>query len=249
MEYTEADQTALGHVRLAINDLSLDGAQPLHSDDGLIHAVVNGELYESDQIREELIRTTQYPFKGTSDSEIVIALYKEHGLSFLKYLRGEFAVCLYDAETQTFIAARDRYGVKPLFYTTVDDRLLVASEAKAFLPLGWKPRWDVKCLMDEGWRQDTRTPFLGVHKVRPGHFFTVNSAGFMEHRQYWDSEYPDKVRHMLQVSILKEVSDTSVLHRQCLKYAQSKKWSIRYAKGCWTPFAFASAQTYQSVCT
>ncbi|WPH03569.1 asparagine synthase [Acrodontium crateriforme] len=183
---------ALGHVRLAINDLSLDGAQPLHNDEGTIHAVVNGELYTSDEIREELARKTKYPFKSTSDSEIVLALYQEHGPSFLKFLRGEFAICLFDSATQTFFAARDRYGVKPLFYTTVDDRLLVASEAKAFIPLGWKPQWDVKCLMDEGWRQDSRTPFLGVHKVRPGHYFTCNSAGFMEHRQYWDSEYPDK---------------------------------------------------------
>lgn len=184
----------MGHVRLAINDLGPDGAQPFHDSEGTVHAIVNGELYDSDRIREELARTTQYPFKGTSDSEIVIALYRQHGLSFLKHLRGEFSLCVYDSETQTFIAARDYYGVKPLFYTTVNNRLLVASETKAFLPLGWRPKWDVKCLMDEGWRQDQRTPFLGVNKVRPGHYFTCNSTGSFEHRQYWDADFPEKVR-------------------------------------------------------
>jgi len=160
--------TALGHVRLAINDLSPDGAQPFHSTDGSVHAVVNGELYDHESIRKDLIEKTGYKFKGRSDCEIVIALYKYYGLSFLSKLRGEFALCLYDAKTQFFVAARDRYGIKPLFWTIVDGRLLVAAEAKAFLPLGWKPEWDVKSLMDAGWNHDERTLFKGVAKVGLG---------------------------------------------------------------------------------
>jgi asparagine synthase (glutamine-hydrolysing) len=157
---------ALGHVRLAIVDLSPNGAQPFHDKEGSIHAVVNGELYDVDRIRADLIRETGYVFKGHSDCEIVVALYKQHGISFLRHLRGEFALCLYDSRAKYFVAARDRYGIKPLFWTFLEGRLLVASEAKAFLPLGWKPKWDVKCLMDDGWRHDQRTPFEGVNKVR-----------------------------------------------------------------------------------
>lgn len=155
----------MGHNRLAINDLSPDGAQPFHDHENIVHAVVNGELYDHERIREDLIRETGYKFKGTSDCEIVIALYKHYGLSFLSHLRGEFALCLYDSATHFFVAARDRYGIKPLFWTIVEGRLLIAAEAKAFLPLGWKPEWDVKSLMDGGWNHDQRTIFAGVYKV------------------------------------------------------------------------------------
>ena len=157
--------TALGHVRLAINDLSPDGAQPFHDPDGTVHAVVNGELYDYDSIRKELEEKTNYQFKGRSDCEIVIALYKYYGLSFLSKLRGEFALCLYDSRTQFFIAARASYGIKPLFWTIVEGRLLIFAEAKGFLPLGWKPEWDVKSLLDAGWNHDERTLFQGVQKV------------------------------------------------------------------------------------
>lgn len=131
-----------------------------------MHAVVNGELYDYDRIREELISKTGYKFKGRSDCEIVIALYKHYGISFLSHLRGEFALCLYDSKTRFFIAARDRYGIKPLFWTIAEGRLLIAAETKAFLPLGWKPEWDVKSLLDGGWNHDERTLFQRVNKVR-----------------------------------------------------------------------------------
>jgi len=134
--------------------------------DNTVHAVVNGELYDHDRIREDLKQRMGYKFKGRSDSEIVVALYKLYGMSFLRHLRGEFALCLYDSATKFFVAARDRYGIKPLFWTIQEGRLLLAAEAKAFLPLGWKPEWDVKSLLDGGWNHDTRTIFKGVSKVR-----------------------------------------------------------------------------------
>ncbi|EON67269.1 asparagine synthase (glutamine-hydrolyzing) [Coniosporium apollinis CBS 100218] len=186
------NRVALGHVRLAINDLTPDGAQPFHDDEDTIHAVVNGELYDHEAIRADLATKTSYKFKGRSDCEIVIALYKYYGLSFLSHLRGEFALCLYDSRTQFFVAARDRYGIKPLFWTRQDGRLLVAAEAKAFLPLGWRPEWDVKSLLDAGWNHDERTLFKGVAKIRPGHYLTCQSSGHIEQRQYWDIDYPDK---------------------------------------------------------
>ncbi|KAL2350834.1 asparagine synthase [Cryomyces antarcticus] len=186
------NRVALGHVRLAINDLSPDGAQPFHDASDTVHAVVNGELYDHERIRSELLEKTDYKFKGRSDCEIVIALYKYYGLNFLHKLRGEFALVLYDSRTQLFIAARDRYGIKPLFWTIQEGRLLVAAEAKAFLPLGWRPEWDVKSLLDAGWNHDERTLFKGVSKVRPGHYLTCQSFGHIEQRQYWDIEYPDK---------------------------------------------------------
>lgn len=114
----------MGHNRLAIVDLTPEAEQPFHDSSNHIHAVVNGELYGFEAIREALI-AKGHSFKSHCDSEIAIALYKEYGINFLSHLRGEFVLCLYDSNAQFFIAAGDRYGIKPLFYTIVDGRLLV----------------------------------------------------------------------------------------------------------------------------
>ncbi|KAI9692564.1 MAG: hypothetical protein M1822_006795 [Bathelium mastoideum] len=185
-------RVGLGHARLAINDLSPAGEQPFVDKDGVIAAVVNGELYDHESIRARLSEETGVEFQSTSDCEIVIALYKRYGLSFLDHLRGEFALCLYDATQECFIAVRDRYGIKPLFYTIQNGRLLVAAEAKAFLPLGWRPEWDVKSLFDGGWNFDDRTLFRDVRKVRPGHYLHCRRLEAPEQRMYWDMEYPNK---------------------------------------------------------
>lgn len=182
-------RVALAHCRLSINDLSPSGSQPLHSGD--IHAVVNGELYDYDNIRSDL-EGLGHTFHSHSDSELVLALYKQYGLGFLSHLRGEYAVVIYDTSTHTFIAARDRYGIKPLFFRTCKGMVMFAAEIKAFLPLDWEPEWDVGALIDGGWGQDTRTVFKGVQKIRPGHYMVIR-GGIVETRAYWDATYPDKV--------------------------------------------------------
>lgn len=183
----------MGHCRLAINDLSPDGHQPLHNSNGNIHAVVNGEIYDHDRVRSDLSHEFGYKFKGRCDSELVIALYEIYGMSFLSRLRGEFALCLYDSSKQYFVAARDRYGIKPLFWTMVGSRILISAEAKGFLPLGWKPEWDVKSIREAGWNHDTRTLFKNVSKLRPGHYLCLHLPfGYPEPRQYWEIKYRDK---------------------------------------------------------
>lgn len=112
-----------------------------------------------------MIKRSGYKFKGGSDSEIVMALYEYYGVSFLSQLRGEYALCLYDAKKQLLLAARDRSGIKPLFWTIHDGRLLLASEAKALLPFGWRPEWDVRSIADKGWLTEERTIFKGLRKV------------------------------------------------------------------------------------
>ena len=182
-----------GHNRLAINDLSPSGNQPLHSANNAVHAVVIGELYDYEKLKADLVQTTGYQFSSNCDSEIVLALYERYGLDFPHYLKGEFALCLYDSRRRLFIAARDRYGVKPLFWTVQKHRLLLAAEIKAFLPLGWKPEWDVQSLVEGGWNYDDRTSFKDVRKLKPGFYMTCDASGHIEHHQYWDMKYPDKV--------------------------------------------------------
>lgn len=159
-----------------------------------VHAVVNGEIYDYGNLRQEF-GGAGFKFSSTSDSELVIAAYRIHGVpGMFRKLRGEFAFVLYDEANAKVIAGRDRYGIKPLVWTTVGDRVIFASEAKAFLPLGWQPEWDVHAITDCGWMCDNRTIFKGVQKLLPGHWAEVDKSGLQIHR-YWDLEYPDKVCH------------------------------------------------------
>ncbi|KAK3991276.1 hypothetical protein QBC44DRAFT_55929 [Cladorrhinum sp. PSN332] len=192
--WINSDNTvALAHNRLAINDLSASGTQPIHSPDGTIHAVVNGEIYDFDRIRLELTRDHDYKFKSTSDSELIVALYQTHGApQFLSHLRGEFAFVLYDETKNTVIAARDRFGIKPLFWTSTGGRVLLASEAKAFLPLGWEPEWNVGALVAGDWATGEKTVFKDVKKIKPACWMEIKPDGEIVQRQYWDLDYKDK---------------------------------------------------------
>jgi asparagine synthase (glutamine-hydrolysing) len=182
---------ALAHTRLAIKDLSPTGAQPLHDATSSIHAIVNGELYDYASLKQELTEWG-YTFQGDSDSELLLALYARDGLRCFESLRGEFAFVLYDSARQLVIAARDRYGVKPLFWTISEGRLLFASEAKALRPLGWKAQWDVRSITEDGWLHDERTLFKGVQKILPGHYMICHSFDFINSRRYWEVSFPDK---------------------------------------------------------
>lgn len=145
-------------------DLRPEANQPFHDPEDDVYAIVNGELYDHERYRSEL--SAEYNFRSHSDCEIVLALYKHYGVSFLSHLRGEFAIVLWDAKREVFLATRDRYGVKSLYYTVIDGRLLVATEVKQFLAYGWQPEWDVRALVEVGWTFDDRTMFRGVKKVR-----------------------------------------------------------------------------------
>ncbi|KAI4236506.1 MAG: hypothetical protein LQ352_007996 [Teloschistes flavicans] len=182
----------LGSCRLEINGLGPGGDQPFSNSDRTIHAVVNGELYDHHRIRDDMVKLSGFKFRGGSDSEIVIALYEYYGLSFLSKLRGEFALCIYDSRKELFLAARDRSGIKPLFWTIHDGRILLASEAKALLPFDWRPEWDVRSIIDKGWFTEERTLFKGLRKIRPGHYITCLSLDHISEGQYWDHDYPNK---------------------------------------------------------
>ncbi|KAJ7599771.1 putative asparagine synthase [Mycena floridula] len=176
----------LGHVRLSIIDLE-GGQQPMHVDH--IHAIVNGELYDYKKLREGL-ESQGCKFQTSSDSELVLHLYKIYGQNLFFHLRGEFAFVLYDSQKDLLIAARDRFGIKPLYYTMVDGRLLLASEMKALPPLGWKPKWDVDSIVNMGEYNDDRTVFKGVYKLPPATFLTFRRTGQLKIQHYWDHSYP-----------------------------------------------------------
>lgn len=154
--------------------------------------MVNGEIYDFDRLRQGL--ASVYKFETHSDSEVVLALYLRYGHpGLLQHLRGEFAVCIYDESKRQFIAVRDRYGIKPLFWTIFRGSLIVVAEIKALLAFGWEAEWDVQSIAEQGWNFDDRTMFKGVKKVKPGHYMTCSlDDGSIKSEQYWDIDFPDK---------------------------------------------------------
>src|SRR6185437_4167748 len=119
----------LAHTRLAVIDL-VTGSQPLESEDGSLVLVANGEIYDFERIRTSL-EATGCRFRTKSDSEVILHLYREFGLGCLEQLRGEFAFLLYDKTKQLLIAARDRFGIKPLYFSRRGREFVFASEMKA----------------------------------------------------------------------------------------------------------------------
>ena len=183
-------RVGLGHARLSIIDLAT-GDQPIASEDGRRHIVVNGEFYDFERIQEDLSRRG-HRLRTRSDSEIALHLYEERGPGCLEQLRGEFAFLLWDGRTDRLFAARDRFGIKPLYYAWRGDVLVLASEAKALFAAGIPARWDrstfFRTVHHQAPPQD-RTLFEGVHQVPPGHYL-IASAGEVRLVRYWDFDYP-----------------------------------------------------------
>jgi asparagine synthase (glutamine-hydrolysing) len=179
----------LGHARLSIIDLTT-GDQPIASQDERIRIVVNGEFYGFEAIRTEL-QGRGHRFRTKSDSEIALHLYEEYGMQFLQHLRGEFALVLWDGRLRRLVAARDRFGIKPLFFARTGGTLLFASEVKALFPMGVPPRWDEESVFHSvtmtGYQ--SRTLYEGVWQIPPGHFAIATDRHF-QMSQYWDFDYP-----------------------------------------------------------
>jgi asparagine synthase (glutamine-hydrolysing) len=181
-------RVALGHTRLSIIDLAT-GDQPISNEDGTVHIVVNGELYDFERIRAEL-EARGHRFRTKSDSEIALHLYEDYGPECLHHLRGEYAFVIWDARNQRLFAGRDRFGVKPLFYAEHDGALYFASEVKALFAMGVPARWSADSVFAGGFViPGERTLFRGVNAVPPGHFLRATREGHRVH-QYWDVDYP-----------------------------------------------------------
>lgn len=180
---------ALGHTRLSIIDLT-GGDQPIASEDERIHVIVNGEFYDFERIRRELT-ARGHTLRTHSDSEIAIHLYEDYGARALEELRGEFAMVLWDEANGTLLAARDRFGVKPLYYAQVGDTLYLASEAKALFAAGVPARWDHESYFQVShvYFDQDRSLFEGVRQVPPGCYLLATKHHIQVVR-YWDFDYP-----------------------------------------------------------
>lgn len=183
---------ALGHVRLAIVDTSEAGTQPMHHPAGL-HSVVNGEIYNYPTLRRGLEK--ECDFQSQCDSEIVLHGHQVHGAGFMRELDGMFASALYDARDRTITLARDRLGIKPLYYIVIDGSLLFASEIKALLGAINADCWtiDRQGLSEYLTYQSplgANTLFAGVRQVLPGHMLRISTGQPSEFEDiaYWQAK-------------------------------------------------------------
>lgn len=172
------DYLSLGHRRLAIQDLSQNGHQPMFTEDRRYCIIMNGEIYNHFEIRKEL--EIKYHFQSTADTETVLYGYVEYGQSLFNMLNGIFAMAIYDTETHELIIVRDQYGVKPLYYYHKDETLIFASEMKAILQVP-----DVEKEIEPSainqymrllWTPGENTMIQKVKKLLPGHFLKLNAS-------------------------------------------------------------------------
>jgi asparagine synthase (glutamine-hydrolysing) len=211
--------TVLAHRRLSIIDLE-GGHQPQQNEDGTVKVIFNGAIYNFQELRRALM-AGGHRFASRSDTEVLVHLYEEHGLGMLEHLRGMFAFALWDAGKRRLVVARDRMGVKPLYYTSLGNGVdfAFASELKALLQIpGIRRELDPEALaayLAFLYVPHPRSALRGIHKLPPGHVL-VHEAGRIRIERYWSLDPaagvdPDQVWEGLEEAVqLRLVADVPV---------------------------------------
>jgi asparagine synthase (glutamine-hydrolysing) len=178
----------LGMRRLSIVDLT-SGHQPLSNEDGTVWIVFNGEIYNHAELRPQL-ESRGHAYRTHSDTETIVHLYEEYGRECVQHLRGMFAFAIWDAPRQTLFLARDRLGIKPLYYRLAAEHLVFGSEIKAILA---HPAIDARfhrAALPEylafGYLSGEDTFYAGIRKLMPGHGMEVGARGLVNIESYWD---------------------------------------------------------------
>jgi len=186
------DNIGLGSVRLSIIDLS-SGQQPISNQDDTLWIVYNGEVFNYLELRELLLKKG-VTFKTDSDTEVVLKYYEIYGENCLQYFNGQFAIAIYDTKKQELFLARDRIGIRPLFYTSRKNVFIFGSEIKTILEHpGTATELDYQSLNEVFTFWTTLTPntcFKGIYELPPGHFAKVTASG-MKIERYWSLKFPE----------------------------------------------------------
>ncbi|OSZ82174.1 asparagine synthase (glutamine-hydrolyzing) [Chitinophagaceae bacterium IBVUCB1] len=173
----------LGHNRLSIVDIAT-GNQPMHDDTGSICIVFNGEIYGYKELRSQL----NYPFKTNSDTELIIAMYKQYGIGMLNRLPGMFAFAIWDNDKQQLFAARDRFGEKPFYYSIKENEMVFASEIKAINRTSFCNseinRQALSKYLTHGYTGPSMSIYNSVNVLPAAHYLVYNSTGLTISR-YW----------------------------------------------------------------
>jgi asparagine synthase (glutamine-hydrolysing) len=177
----------LGHRRLAVIDLSAAGHQPMGTDDGMLQTVYNGEVYNFKEIRRTL-EGAGHHFRTETDTEVILEAYREWGIDCVRRFVGMFAFALWDNRSGILFLARDRIGVKPLYYYHAGGMFLFASELKALMAFDGFPKEidtdAVPLFLHYQYIPGPRTIFRNTHKLLPGHYLTYD-GGDIRQKAYW----------------------------------------------------------------
>jgi asparagine synthase (glutamine-hydrolysing) len=215
----------LGHRRLAIVDLSADGRGPMANEDGSVVVTFNGEIYNHEALRRDL-EARGHRFRSRCDGEVLVHLYEEHGQAMVSKLVGMFAFGLWDERGQRLLLARDRLGIKPLYWLDRDGVVAFASELKALLPMLPRRELDPVALrhyLTFVTVPPPRTLFEGVKKLAPASTMVVDRTGVQPPHRWWDpiadrarldasdTDWADEVRTRLERSVQRRMmSDVPV---------------------------------------
>ncbi len=181
---------ALGHRRLSVIDLSLKGRQPMSNEDGTVWLSFNGEIYNFRELKA-VLDPARHRFASETDCEVILHLYEERGAAVFKALNGMFALALYDAERARLFLVRDQLGVKPLYYTEVDGKLIFGSEIKAILAanaftpeVDWQAAHDFFSFL---FVPAPHTIWRGVFQLPPAHWLEYDLRGrrIVRIERYW----------------------------------------------------------------
>ncbi|NLZ39253.1 MAG: asparagine synthase (glutamine-hydrolyzing) [Firmicutes bacterium] len=190
------ETVALAFRRLKIIDFSRGARQPMLNEDGSLALVFNGRIYNYLSLRQKL-QQKGHLFRSNSDGEVLLHLYEEEGEKCVSKLRGMFAFCLYDQEKELFFGARDRFGIKPLYYTETDNYFAVASEAKALIQLpGFSVYLNENAIphyLTFQYVPEPETMFSGIYKIPPAHTFTWR-RGALKLKRYWQISFSPQER-------------------------------------------------------
>ncbi|MEN8261088.1 MAG: asparagine synthase (glutamine-hydrolyzing) [Pseudomonadota bacterium] len=193
----------LGQRRLSIIDITPLGRQPMSNEDGTVWITFNGEIYNYQELRAELIQKG-HQFRSQTDTEVIVHLWEEAGERCVERLRGMFAFAIWDANQQTLFLARDRMGQKPLFYAALPDRFLFGSELKAILQdPEFKPEVDLEATHHYLAYQSVPAPysaFKGISKLPPAHCLLVKNGRTVA-RHYWKLSYQNKIPLFRKTSV------------------------------------------------
>jgi asparagine synthase (glutamine-hydrolysing) len=203
-----APQVGLGHARLSIIDLNT-GHQPLSNEDGTIWIVFNGEIYNFQELRVFLL-AKGHVLRTQSDTEVIVHLYEEFGAQCVDKLRGMFAFAIYDENKKQLLLARDRVGIKPLYYALTGDSIVFASEIKAILADPAMERSLAPEIVDRFltflYVPGEETLLKGIKKLAPGHTLLIKD-GKVEIRQYWDLRFRKPAERLSLEEAENELSD------------------------------------------
>ena len=200
-----SSEISLGHTRLAILDTSKRGKQPMFSPDQNVVSIFNGEIYNFKELRSTYLN--EYLFHSNSDAEVIPYLYEKFGIEFIHKLRGIFAIAIYDKRSKLLYLVRDRFGVKPLYYTFQKNTCFFSSELKAFTKLSHVPtEIDFERYIEYLGFQfvpGDNTIFKNIFRVTPGSYLEVNDEGHREVK-YYNLPTPPPITCDKQTTFLEE---------------------------------------------